>query len=199
LIRWPGVVKPGTTCDVPVINVDLFPTFLAAAGTPVPEGKVLDGESLLPLLKGEGNLSRQAIFWHFPGYLDSPVNRGRELDVRTGFRSRPVSVIHQGDWKLHLYLEEWALDGGRDGLPGNHAVELYHLADDIGERHDLSAENLGKRDELLNALLEWHASVGALLPHEPNPQYDPNAKIGGKGKGKGNGKGQGKGKKSDPQ
>ncbi|MCB1245565.1 MAG: sulfatase-like hydrolase/transferase, partial [Verrucomicrobiae bacterium] len=63
LVRWPGVVKPGTTCDVPVINIDLFPTFLAAAGTPVPEGKVLDGESLLPLLKGEGNLSRQAIFW----------------------------------------------------------------------------------------------------------------------------------------
>ena len=31
IVRWPGVVNPGTRCDVPVINVDLYPTFLAAA------------------------------------------------------------------------------------------------------------------------------------------------------------------------
>ena len=114
IVRWPGVVEPGSVCDVPVINVDLFPTFLDAAGAPVPAGKVLDGESLLPLLKGEGELQRQAIFWHFPGYLDRPVIRGRPLDVRTGFRTRPVSVIRKGDWKLHLFHEEWQLDGGRE-------------------------------------------------------------------------------------
>ncbi|MCA9127370.1 MAG: sulfatase, partial [Planctomycetales bacterium] len=145
IVRWPGVTKPGTKSDVPVINVDLYPTFLSAAGATVPAGKTLDGEDLRPLLSGEGSLERQAIFWHFPGYLDRPVIRGRELDVRTGFRSRPVSVIHKGDWKLHLFHEEWQLDGGRDQLAENHAVELYNLKDDLGERVDVANQRQDKR------------------------------------------------------
>ena len=138
IVRWPGVTKPGSSCDVPVINVDFFPTFLAAAGAPVPADKILDGENLLPLLHGGTTLNRPAIFWHFPGYLDKPVTRGRDIDVRAGFRSRPVSVIHKGEWKLHLYHEEWQLDGGRARIPENHAVELYHLTEDIGEQKDLA-------------------------------------------------------------
>lgn len=173
LVRWPGVTRPGSRCHVPVINVDLFPTFLDAAGIPVPTGKTLDGESLVPLLRGEPSLTRTAVFWHFPGYLDNPVIRGRDLDVRTGFRSRPVSVIRKGDWKLHLFHEEWQLDGGRNGLPGNRAVELYNLADDIGERHDLAAEEPEKREELLGDLLAWWKGVDARLPASPNPDYDP--------------------------
>ena len=171
IVRWPGVTAPGSHSDVPVINVDLYPTFLAAAGATPPEGKILDGESLLPLLKGEAGLKRQSIFWHFPGYLDSPVTRGRELDVKTGFRSRPVSVIHKGDWKLHLYHEEWQLDRGREKLNENKAVELYRLTDDIGERNDLSNVETAKRDELLNDLLAWADSSGAPLASEPNPKF----------------------------
>ncbi len=176
IVRWPGVTKPGSKCDVPVINLDLYPTFLAAAGEAAPAGKVLDGESLLPLLKGEGALKRQAIFWHFPGYLNSPVIRGRELDVRTGFRSRPVSVIHKGDWKLHLYHEEWQLDGGREKLATNHAVELYNLSEDIGERTDLANSNPAKRDELLDDLLGWIKASDAPIPTIANPKYDPTVK-----------------------
>jgi arylsulfatase A-like enzyme len=175
VVRWPKAVKPGSECNVPVINVDLYPTFLAAAGSEVPADKTLDGESLLPLLRGDGRLARQAIFWHFPGYLDGPVRRGRESDVRLGFRTRPVSVIRKGDWKLHLFHEEWQLDGGREQLPKNGAVELYNLADDIGEKMDLSANNPDKRDELLADLQTWFRQTGALLPSEPNPNYDPSA------------------------
>jgi arylsulfatase A-like enzyme len=182
IVRWPGVVEPGATCDVPVINVDLFPTFLDAAGATTP--KELDGESLLPLLKQEGPLRRQAIFWHFPGYLDRPVIRGRPSDVALGFRSRPVSIIRKGDWKLHLFLEEWQLDGGRAKLSSNGATELYNLRTDIGERDNLATTNPSKRDELLDDLLAWHQSANALVPTEPNPKYDPDAKPrkrGGKG------------------
>jgi len=182
IVRWPGVAKPASRCNVPVINVDLYPTFLAAVGASVPEGKTLDGESLLPLLKGTGALTRQSLFWHFPGYLDQPVIRGRELDVRTGFRSRPVTVIHKGDWKLHLFHEEWQLDGGRAKLAENHAVELYNLKDDIGERNDLANKNTARRDELLDELLAWHQAVNAPLPNQPNPQYNPQAKRLGKDK-----------------
>ncbi len=180
IVRWPGVISPGSKCEVPVINIDLFPTFLAASGSKIPSEKVLDGESLLPLLTGKGKLKRESIFWHFPGYLDTPVIRGRELDVQTGFRSRPVSVIHKGDWKLHLYHEEWQLDGGRDRLDTNNAVELYNLADDIGERQNLSNSNVTQRDELLGELLEWIKSTQAILPTERNPQLDQDPKSVGK-------------------
>lgn len=178
LVRWPTVVKAGSRSEVPVINVDLFPTFLAAAGAALPGGTPPDGESLLPLLRGEGSLNRQAIFWHFPGYLDNPVNRGRTIDVRDGFRSRPVSVIRKGNWKLHLYHEEWALDGGRDGLPASGAVELYDLASDIGEHTDLAAERADKRDELLADLLSWQQQVSAKSAHQPNPGFGEKGKKG---------------------
>lgn len=158
LARWPGVVKPGSRCDVPVINVDLYPTFLEAAGARPRAG--LDGESLVPLLKGGSSLNRQAIFWHFPGYLNDPVIRGRDPI----FRTRPVSVIRKGDWKLFLYHEEWLLDGGREKLDTNNAVELYNLREDVGERRNLASTNKPKRDELLNDLLKWFEKTGARLP-----------------------------------
>ena len=160
--RWPSAIEPGSRCSTPVINVDLYPTFLAAAGHLPPEATKLDGESLLPLLSKEGALARNAIFWHFPGYLDhaSPGARDRV------FRARPQTVIRQGDWKLKLYHEEWLLDGGRDTIATNRCVELFNLSDDIGEQHDLSAEIPSKRDELLDEVLAWHEQVDAKLAGE---------------------------------
>lgn len=166
---WPGVVKPGSRSDVPIHNVDLFPTFLAVAGASVPKDKQLDGENLMPLFKQAGKLKRQSLFWHFPGYLDDPVIRGRDAV----FRTRPVSVIRKGDWKLHLYHEEWLLDGGRETLATNNSVELYNIATDIGERNNLANANTAKRDELLDELLNWFKSVNAPLPTERNPAYVP--------------------------
>ena len=81
--------------ETPVINLDLYPTFLAAANAPVPAGAKLDGEDLSPLLKQSGPLKRPAIYWHFPGYLDTPVTRGRD----PVFRTRPVTAMRSGDWK----------------------------------------------------------------------------------------------------
>ncbi|HWA98247.1 MAG TPA: sulfatase [Pirellulales bacterium] len=171
-VRWPAVIKAGTTCDVPVINVDFYPTFLAAAGgTPKPD-RPLDGESLLPLLQGKSSLEREAIFWHFPGYLDGAVARGRD----PVFRTRPVSVIRKGDWKLHLYHEEWQLDGGRDKIETNRAVELYNIADDPREMRDLASSEPTKRDELVDDLCAWFEKTDAKLPTNRNSQYDPATK-----------------------
>jgi arylsulfatase A-like enzyme len=167
IVRWPGRVAAGSRSAVPVANVDFYPTFLAAAGAPLPPNHGLDGESLLPLLEGRGRLRRQALYWHFPGYLDSPVPRGRD----TAFRTRPVSVIRKGDWKLHLYHEEWQLDGGREKADTNNALELYDIRNDEGERRNLAPVNRPKRDELLDDLLRWISSTGAPLPRTPNPAF----------------------------
>ncbi|QOV92218.1 sulfatase [Humisphaera borealis] len=180
IVRWPGVTKAGSTSDVPVINIDFYPTFLEAAGAKPPEGKLLDGTSLLPLLKGGDKLSRQAIFWHFPGYLDSPVIRGRD----PVFRTRPVSAMTTGPWKLLLYHEEWQLDGGADKIATHNAVELYNLIEDPGERTNLAASNPAKRDELVAAMLAWMKQTDALLPTQKNPAYDPSAKPEGARRGK---------------
>lgn len=166
VVRWPAVVKPRSTCNVPVINVDFYATFAALAGAKLPDDRPLDGANLLPLLQGENQLARPAIFWHFPGYLSGPVPRGRD----PVFRTRPVSVIRKGDWKLHLYHEEWLLDGGREKLGSNHAVELYNVATDPGERNDLGQSEPDRRDELLADLTRWIERVPAPLPTTKQPE-----------------------------
>ena len=112
-VNWPGSVEGGTYSDEPVLSTDFYTTFLELAGLDTPENYPLDGESLLPLLKGEKELDRESVFWHFPSYLQSYAGLKNE-SRDTIFRSRPVSVIRKGDWKLLMFLEEWALDGGID-------------------------------------------------------------------------------------
>ncbi len=169
LVRWPAVVPPGSSCDVPVSNIDFYPTFLDLAGAKPAEGQTLDGESLMPLLRQSGDLQREALFWHFPGYLNDPVLRPRDHI----FRTRPVTVVRKGDWKLHLYHEEWLLDGGREAIATNRSVELYNLREDIGERNDLALSNPEKRDELVDEILAFWKRTGAVLPTEQNPEYRP--------------------------
>lgn len=171
IARWPGVIKPGTQCDTPVINLDFYPTFLDAGNSSVPRGKVLDGESLVPLFTG-GKLKREAIFWHFPGYLDRP-NPGSRDQV---FRARPVTTMRKGDWKIHVFHEEWSLDGGKAKIDTNKSVEVYNLADDISEKNDLALKNKAKRDELLADVMAWWKKTGALVPSEKNPNYAPGVK-----------------------
>lgn len=171
LVRWPGTVRAGGVCETPVINIDFYPTFLEIAGGAAPAGHPLDGESLVPLFRAQGGLRREAIYWHFPGYLDDPVVRGRDLI----FRTRPVTVMRKGDWKLFLYHEEWQLDGGRKKIDTSGAVELYNIHDDPGERVDLALSNRKIRDALLDEMLAWMKRTGATMPAVPNPDFAPAA------------------------
>ncbi len=137
-----------------------------------PENYNLDGKSIVPLLNGKKTLNREVLFWHFPAYLES--YEGMKDESRdTLFRTRPVSVIRKGDWKLLQFNEEWVLDGGRENINKNNAVELYNLADDIGETKNLAAVETDKRDELLDELLKWQQEVNAPIPTDINPEYKP--------------------------
>ena len=168
IVRWPGVTKAATTCNTPVIGIDFFPTILEMAKAPRPAGKILDGLSIVPLLKGGASLGREAIFWHFPAYLQGNVAGARD----SKFRTRPVGVVRKGRWKLLQYFEEWVLDGGSSTIDTNNAVELYNLENDISETTNLAGSNKAKRDEMLKLLSDWRASVGAPLPTQPNPNYN---------------------------
>jgi arylsulfatase A-like enzyme len=155
-VRWPGVVKPGTTCDVPVIAIDFYPTILEMTGAPKPPGKILDGLSIVPLLKGAKSLNRRAIFWHFPAYLQGKAPGAR--DPR--FRTRPAGAVRAGDWKLIEYFEDGEL-------------ELYNLKDDIGEKHNLAKALPQKTAELHKLMLDWRKVLHAPVPTKLNPDYNP--------------------------
>ncbi|MBX3438318.1 MAG: sulfatase [Planctomycetaceae bacterium] len=155
-VKWPGHIEPGSRCDVPVIGLDIYPTLLELTHTPRPEGYLLDGESLVPLLTQSGSLQRDAIYWHFPAYL--PSNPGADVP----FRTTPAGAVRMGDYKLIEFFE----DGRR---------ELYNLAEDIGEQHNLFDERPETAARLHTRLQAWRESVNAPVPTEPNPKYDPTA------------------------
>lgn len=145
IVKWPGVTRPGTLSSVPVTSTDFYPTMLEIAGlAPMPEQHV-DGTSIVGLLKGGGGLDRDAIFWHYPHYS----NQG----------GTPGCSVRCGDCKLIEFFED-------------RHVELYKLRDDVGEEHDLAAEEPEMAERLRGTLHEWLDRVEAKIP-EPNPDYVP--------------------------
>ncbi|QDV35026.1 sulfatase [Tautonia plasticadhaerens] len=147
IARWPGVVPPGTTCDEPVISTDLFATALEVSGA-VGHGELPDARSLVPLLRDpDATLDRDALYWHYPHYHPGGAT--------------PYSAIRARDWKLVEFFED-------------DRVELYHLAEDLGEADDLASAMPEKAEELRGRLASWRESVGA-QPPRPNPRYDPDS------------------------
>ena len=157
IVRRPGKANAGSVCDVPVIGVDFYPTILEMAGTAKPTGQILDGESVVPLLKGRNTLKRKAIFWHFPAYLQA------DYGFPGTWRTTPAGAVRQGNWKLIEFFED-----GR--------LELYNLKDDIGERNNLAQQMPQKTKELHGLLKRWRGSVNAPVPAKLNPEYNPNKK-----------------------
>ncbi len=63
IVWWPGRIAPGQVNDEMVISLDLMPTMLDLAGAKPPEGHVLDGVSLRPVLLGGKSLGQRRFFW----------------------------------------------------------------------------------------------------------------------------------------
>lgn len=144
IVKYPGVAKPGTTTDTVAISYDFYPTFAAAAGADLPENQTIDGYDLTPTIKDpEAGLERKAIHFHYPHY----------------HHHRPASAIREGEWKLIQYLDKTG------------QVELFNLAQDLGETKDLSKEKAGRVADLKKKLQAWQTDVSARMPII-NPHYD---------------------------
>jgi len=146
IVHWPGVTKPGVVSETPVISMDLYPTVLEMAG--VKDARSLDGVSLVPLLRGDGTFTREALFWHYPHYQHYQLGG-----------TTPYGAIRAGEFKLIEFFDDMR-------------VELYNLRDDVGERRDLAPKMAAKVDELRARLHAWRKEVGAQMPSR-NPNYDP--------------------------
>ncbi|WP_414663642.1 sulfatase [Horticoccus sp. 23ND18S-11] len=152
VMRWPGVIAPGRTSAVPVTSVDFFPTFLELSGTPAARDAVIDGASLVSVIRGGAEPKRDAIFWHYPHYHAAGIHG-------------PAGAIRAGDWKLIEYYETTLTGQGA-------ATELFDLRNDPAETNNLAAADPKRVARLIEQLRSWRTSVGAQMP-TINAQYDP--------------------------
>ncbi len=125
LVQWKGKVPAGKTYDQPVIQLDVLPTVVAAAGGTADPAWKLDGVNLLPYLTGETkSRPHEALYWRF----------GEQWAVR------------KGHWKLVASR----IDGVKE-------PKLFNLAEDVGEKEDLTAKHPEKVKELTAAWQAWNA------------------------------------------
>jgi arylsulfatase A-like enzyme len=148
IIRGPGIAA-GSCTHVRATTVDLFPTIAALAHVSVPLPAALEGGSLVSVLAGAPvavvKRPRDEIVIHFPHY---------DKDEQG-----PASAILVGDYKLiHLFEGD--------------ALQLYNLAQDFKEEHDLASTMAAKAAALDQQLKEYLSAVHAQMP-VPNPKFKP--------------------------
>jgi len=141
IVRWPGVVKPGTQCRAPVISMDFYPTLLEVAGLKPTPDTPMDGETLLPLLKKTGPLTRRSLYFHYPNYA---FHRSNRLG----------GALRQGDFKLIERFDDGSL-------------ELFNLAEDLSEKRNLARQNPDLAQRLAKDLQAWRREVNANMPTAP--------------------------------
>jgi arylsulfatase A len=143
IARLTGTIPRGAETATIASTIDLYPTFLEAAGVDAPKQQVLDGVSLFPVLRNPATtLARDALYWHLPHY----------------HHSTPASAIRQGDWKLIEFFEDGTL-------------ELYNLREDQGEANNVAPKFPDRSKAMHAALKSWRKEVQAQMPQR-NPGYD---------------------------
>jgi arylsulfatase A-like enzyme len=156
-VQWKGHLPAGKVDDRPVIQLDIHPTVLAAAGVAVKSEWKLDGVNLLPYLKGEKTgAPHEALYWRF----------GQQIALR------------KGDWKLVKGPGADAARGEQLGKASTEGAHLYNLARDIGEKENLAEKEPEKLKELAAAWNKWNAELA-------DPAWTPQRQAGAaKGGGK---------------
>ncbi|NBV20669.1 MAG: arylsulfatase [Proteobacteria bacterium] len=142
IVRWPGVVKPGTVCGQLVYQADFLRTFADVFAVKLPDTAGEDSFSLMPLLKGG----------------DKPI---RENAVSASIGGTPA--VRSGSWK---YIPAPGSGGWGKGGDQSQPVQLYNLADDLGETKNLAAAMPEKVAEM-RVQLEKLITDGRSTPGAP--------------------------------
>jgi len=145
LVRWPPAVRAGSRSDAIALNVDFAPTFLEAAGLPVPAA--MQGRSLLPILRGkmppDWRTSMYYRYYHDPGDHNTRAHYG----VRT--RTHKLIYFWKKDqWELFDLVNDPSELHNLYGQPGHEQVtadlktELLRLKRAVGDEDQLASEQL---------------------------------------------------------
>ncbi len=139
VVSWKGHLPAGEVYDQPVIQLDILPTALAAAGVEAEPDWKLDGVNILPQLENRSTAPpHEALYWLTIGQ----------------------TAVRRGDWKLVRYMNK--IDEGdvhRSENPPLTPHRLYNLRDDIGETRDLAASEPDKVEELKALWDKWNATM----------------------------------------
>jgi arylsulfatase A-like enzyme len=141
VVRWPGVIKPGSRTERMTLTMDIFATACEAAGATPPQG--IDGVSFLPALVGKEQSSPKRDLY-FVRREGGPAYGGKTIDA-----------FRRDDWKL---LQDSPFQ----------PLELYNLKSDPQERTDLAAKNRKVFNELAAALRQQIQRAGAVPWQAPN-------------------------------
>lgn len=135
-IKVPMLKNTPKNIDYPVSGIDFYPTLLDLVGIETNPNHVVDGVSLVPLLRG-GSLTPRPLFWHYPHY----GNQGGD----------PVSIIRKEEYKLIHYWED-------------RHDELFDLSSDPSEAKDISAEKPQLTQKLRSELDTYLSNLNATTP-----------------------------------
>ena len=143
IVRWPGVVTPGSTSNALVSSIDFFPTLMDMAGIELDEKLRLDGTSMLPLLRAEIDVE-----WR-DAYCDT-------YDM-TFLDEARMRMIRTDQWKLILYFDK---DGRNKS--DEQRNELFHLTQDPEELDNLYGKKSVKtvQAQLEKRLILWMRETG---------------------------------------
>ena len=140
VVRWPNEIAAGTLVEQTVSNLDWYPTLLEMVGVELPEEITVRGRSVLPLLASEPKE------WDNTFYAEYSMRHGAKVDMR---------CWRTPEWKLMI---DFAHEGRR---------ELYHLADDPAEAHNLIDSD---DPEAIRVQREFEAEIRKRLAEIRDPQ-----------------------------
>jgi arylsulfatase A-like enzyme len=141
VIRWKGKLPANKVESRPIIQLDVLPTALAAAGIPIQADGQLDGVNLLPFLTTQTNgIPHDVLYWRLGSNM----------------------AIREGDWKLVKTIEG-PLRANYDELKDLNDAQLFNLKDDVGEKTDLSAQYPDRKKKLADRWQRWNQQLPAPL------------------------------------
>ncbi len=156
LALWPTTIEAGSVYDDMALMMDWMPTFADMVGIPLPDDRDYDGESLLPVLSGDGH---------------------RQGDEFLYFDGGKLECYRKGDWKLKLPFE--GFEGRRwKKAVDPHPLLLINLKEDPGEQHNLADSLPEKVAEMKESMEAYKRSKGEFPPSlviktgAPHAHYD---------------------------
>lgn len=181
IARWPGQIPAGRVCDQLAVTMDLFATVLEATGAKMPDDRVLDGRSLMPVLKStEAKPPHEYIF----GHLNSKLANVR--DARWKLHVLPATQIKLKPGADGKWLDPRAPDGvtilapyeqyNIDAFPGLNTgdaaakMQLFDLQNDPGEQHDVAAQHPEEVKRLMAVYEEMSKDV-PVIPEVKRAPY----------------------------
>jgi arylsulfatase A-like enzyme len=142
IIRWKGHLAEGKIDARPIIQLDVLPTALAAAGVQPQSQWRFDGVNLLPFLTGKkAGRPHETLYWRLGEHM----------------------AIRKGDWKLVKTREGPLKEADPSTFTDLSSAELYNLAEDIGEKKNLAPAHPEKVKELVAAWQRWNKELAKPL------------------------------------